>query len=143
MRNDRFRLSVYADHRSYIGNYRSLGTDGLLPEAAIVPDGTHYSGHDLLSRAGVDGTFDWETGVLSFRAGYYGTAFKDTVLTRAYDGLDLNFDVDFNATLIPASNWNALWEVHSVRDISSWLISVWTTLHTGEMFSVRPQAMFP
>ena len=93
VRNDRFRLSVYADHRSYIGNYRSLGTDGLLPEAAIVPDGTHYSGHDLLSRAGVDGTFDWETGVLSFRAGYYGTAFKDTVLTRAYDGLDLNFGI--------------------------------------------------
>ncbi len=93
VRNDKFRLSLYAMHRSYIGNYRSLGPDNTGGETEIVPDGTRFSGHDLLSEAGVDGSCDWETGILSFRAGYYGSALKDTVVNKAYDGVDIRFGI--------------------------------------------------
>ena len=93
VRNDKFRLSLYAMHRSYIGNYRSLGPDNTGGEAEIVPDGTRFSGHDLLSEAGIDGSCDWETGILSFRAGYYGSALKDTVVNKAYDGVDIRFGI--------------------------------------------------
>ncbi len=93
VRKEKFRLSLYGVHRSYIGSYRSLGVDGQMPRASIVPDGTRFSGHDLLTEAGVDGSFDWKTGVLSFRAGYYGTALKDTVVSKAYDGLDVKFGI--------------------------------------------------
>ena len=89
VRNDRFRLSLYAMHDSYVGRYRTLGLSDSGSEPAFMPDGSRYSGYDLESAAGVDGSLDWDTGVMSFRAGYYGTALKDTSVTRAYDGVDL------------------------------------------------------
>ena len=93
VRNERFRLSVYAQHRSYIGNYRTLGLVRQETASAIDKTGSGYSGYDMLSAAGVDGAFDWETGVLSFKAGYYGTALKDTTVTRGYNGVDLDFGI--------------------------------------------------
>ena len=93
VRNDMFRLSLYARHRSYVGNYRALGLDMSSDEAAIRPTGARFSGHDLLTEAGVAGSLDWETGIMNFRAGYYGTALMDTTVTRGYDGLELDFGV--------------------------------------------------
>lgn len=92
-KSDRFRLSVYANHRSYVGNYRSLTIKPLAGDAEIARGRRNYSGYDLVSTAGIDGSFDWENGILSFDAGYYGTALKDTVLNRGYDGLDLKFGI--------------------------------------------------
>ena len=70
VRNDKFRLSLYAQHRSYVGKYRALGLETVGGVTGIVPDGSRFSGHDLVTEAGIDGSFDWETGVLDFRTGY-------------------------------------------------------------------------
>ena len=91
----RFRMSVYAMHRSYIGKYRQLGVnssdDGLFAE--ISPVSGRFSGHDMLSEAGIDGSYDWDKGIFAFNAGYYGTALKDTLVKRGYDGFDLSLGI--------------------------------------------------
>ena len=109
VRNDRFRLSLYAMHDSYVGRYRTLGLSDSGSEPAFMPDGSRYSGYDLESAAGVDGSLDWNTGVMSFRAGYYGTALKDTSVTRAYDGVDLKFGLSSKQRL----------ETHFVYDLNA------------------------
>ena len=93
LKGDRFRLSLYAKHRSYVGKYRSLAPDMSAPVASVSPDGGRFSGYDLLSEAGVDGSYDWNKGLFRFQAGYYGTALKDTLVKRAYDGVDLKLGV--------------------------------------------------
>ena len=91
--NERFRLSVFASHRSYIGELRSLGPVLEVGPALMLPDGTRYDSYDMVSAAGVNGALDWDTGVFSFLAGYSGTALKDTIVTRSYDGADLKLRV--------------------------------------------------
>ena len=93
LRNDSFRLSVYALHRSYVGDYRSL-TPALSDGSLEIDSGnSRFYGYDLLSRGGVDGVYDWDGGIFHFDAGYYGTALKDTTVSRHYDGFDLKLGV--------------------------------------------------
>ena len=54
-----FRLNVYGTHRSYVGDYKvRLGS--------IEAD---LKGYDMLSRAGVDGRYDYASGAFTFDAG--------------------------------------------------------------------------
>lgn len=93
VRGRKFRMSLYARHRSYIGKYRSVGPvlTGNVP--VFTSDGGRYSGHDMVTEAGADGTLDWDKGVFSFRAGYVGTALRDTTVRRGYDGVAVNLGV--------------------------------------------------
>lgn len=103
VRNEKFRLSVFGSHRSYIGNYRALGAEAAGAGISIARTGTGFYGYDMLSKAGVDGSYDWDSGVFSFRAGYYGTALKDTVLTRGFNAFDL--DMKISSKLSPESHY--------------------------------------
>lgn len=77
-------LDVYANHRSYIGNYHDLsGVNGYEP----------WSGNDLRSRAGVDFTYDWNKTVLSAGVGYDGIAASRPGLRHAYNGMDVSFSL--------------------------------------------------
>jgi hypothetical protein len=51
------------------------------------------NGYDLETRAGLDGSYDWKSGVVDFDASYYGIASKDNVKTRHYDALDIKAGV--------------------------------------------------
>ena len=71
-----FQLDVHAAHRSYVGNYRALNNDA------------DWWGYDLLSKAGLDLTYDWKKVSLEMGASYYGVAVKDDVKKREYNALD-------------------------------------------------------
>lgn len=100
-----FNLSVYASHRSYIGKYRELApqsaiTDGSVANGTVTDGpmtvrrtGGYYNGYDLLSKAGISTSYDWGSGRVWLDAGYYGTALKDTLMTRGYDGVDISAGV--------------------------------------------------
>ena len=92
-----FQMSAYASHRSYSGNYHKigpvLGEDGIL---RLKEADEHFSGHDALTSAGLDGLYCWDKAILSFGAGYYGLAAKDTVMSRSYNALDFNARVRSN-----------------------------------------------
>ena len=91
-----FRMDVYAAHRSYVGGYRVFKPE-LSSDAPVVIDrwlesgGNHgyRQGYDLQTRAGVDGSYDWKSGVMDFDVSYYGIATKDYIKIRHYDALDV------------------------------------------------------
>ena len=96
-----FRMDVYGTHRSYIGRYRSFKPE-IPAEGPVVIDRWMQSGgnraysqvgYDLETRAGVDGSYDWKSGVVDFDASYYGIATKDDIKTRHYDALDIKAGV--------------------------------------------------
>lgn len=91
-----FRMDVYGSHRSYVGGYRMFKPEIPAEGPAVIdrwvqPGGEHgyRNGYDLETRAGVDGSYDWKTGVVDFDASYYGLASKNYIKTRHYDALDV------------------------------------------------------
>ena len=71
-----FTLDVYAEHDSYVGEYRAIGQN------------PSWNGYDLLSKAGADLGYDWKKACLDFGASYYGIADKDYRRSRAYNAVD-------------------------------------------------------
>ncbi len=91
-----FRMSLYAGHRSYFGDYHSVRPefkDGL---DRLKKSGDAFSGRDALTTAGFDGLYSWDKAILSFGVGYYGLAAKDSVMSREYNALDFNVRVRSN-----------------------------------------------
>ena len=105
VRNDMFRLSLYARHRSYVGNYRALGLDMSSDEAAIRPTGARFSGHDLLTEAGVAGSLDsWISGpgIMARRSG--------TPLSQG--GMTV---LNWTSALHPSTGWRIISYMMSMR----------------------------
>ena len=95
-----FKMDAYATHRSYVGKYRVFKPELSAGETAVVDrwvqsggDHSYRSGYDLMTRAGVDGSYDWTFGVFTFDASYYGVATQDDIKSRHYDALDLKMGV--------------------------------------------------
>ena len=87
-----FSLDVYANHHSYIGDYKTLALNG---EEA----GQTWNGYDLESKAGAAGRYDWKAGTFKFNANYYGLAGKNLLRNRSYDALDANLSIASNTDL--------------------------------------------
>ena len=74
-----FQFNVYGMHRSYFGDYKvRLGSFE-----------DRWQGFDMLSRAGVDGRYDYSSGAFSFDAGYFGIHTKQDVRTAGYNAFDV------------------------------------------------------
>lgn len=91
-----FQMSVYANHRSYFGDYHEIvpeyGQEGI----TLKKSGRFYNGYNSLTTAGFDGVCSWDRTILSFGAGYYGLASKDTVLSRSFNAVDLGARIRSN-----------------------------------------------
>lgn len=85
----RFQMSLYASHRSYLGDYLEIAAkvNEANPDerTKLVSTGGTYKGHDMLSTAGFEGRVKWENTDLAFGVGYYGLGSKDTIVTRYYN----------------------------------------------------------
>lgn len=96
LKSDAFRMSVYAHNRSYFGNWWNISASG--DEDAPVfdrPDKNDqtrkWSGPDVVSKAGINGKYDWNRTALRFEAGYYGLYQQDmNASSRTYDAMDVN-----------------------------------------------------
>ncbi len=80
---EKFRMDVYASHRSYIGNYRN----------PVKPADVLWKGYDMDSKAGVVLGCDWNTGSMGIDVGYYGLHQRDRRWDRGYNGLDASFGI--------------------------------------------------
>ena len=92
----RFQFSVYATHRSFIGNYHRLAPQQEGDTAgvwAFRKSGDHFKGYDLLTTAGFDGRVSWDKTLFSFGVGYYGLMTKDMIAKRGYNAADFNLRV--------------------------------------------------
>lgn len=96
LKNEAFRMNVFAHNRSYIGkwwNIASVGSeDGFVfdrPDKES-PD-RKWSGPDVVSGAGLNGKYDWNGAALRFEAGYYGLYQHNmNASARSFNALDLN-----------------------------------------------------
>ncbi len=91
-----FRMSLYAGHGSYFGNYHEIRPEQKDGIYHLKGSGNSFSGHDALTTAGFDGLYSWDKAILSFGVGYYGLAAKDTVMSRTYNAVDFNVRVRSN-----------------------------------------------
>ncbi len=95
-KTDAFRMKVYASHNSFIGNYWKM-VQPAPGESVAVMDGIRgdkdakWHGHDLSTKAGVDGVYDWRNGRLDFGVSYDGIHQSDNALreiSRAYNAFE-------------------------------------------------------
>lgn len=87
----KFRLSVYGHHNSYFGGYRGVGlfeNDG--NNIVDISNQRGYKGYNSSSRAGVNGSYDWKSGVIYLDLSYLGVAAKDSSMVRSMDGANLS-----------------------------------------------------
>lgn len=79
----KFKMDVYASHRSYIGRY--LPVEGVRD--------SDWKGYALYSRAGADGHLNLDKLRMGFDVGYLGTAQDDFMRRRSYNALDMSLDI--------------------------------------------------
>lgn len=92
-----FKVDAYAFHRSYVGQYRKFRPELVEGETVMIERMKLHGGdrtnrqvyYDLETRAGVDGSYDWKAGSVTFDASYYGLASEDYLKSRHYDALDI------------------------------------------------------
>ncbi len=79
-----FRMNVYATHRSFAGNYWNMGmrsgNNGFQVVDRVGKDyegERTWSGYDFFTGAGVNGRYDWNSGLFRFDVRYEGIQQKD------------------------------------------------------------------
>ena len=89
-----FKMNLYASHRSYIGDYRTIeqsGTNGELVRSDVAEP---WKGADSRTDAGICGTYDWRKGAFSYDLAYLGIHSKDYIMkTRAFNGVNASMNV--------------------------------------------------
>ncbi|MDD6252982.1 MAG: hypothetical protein PUA96_02845 [Bacteroidales bacterium] len=86
----RFRMSLYATHRSFIGKY---GIEGLDAKSNIDLLDGKMDGYDMETRAGIRGRADFDKGFLSFDAGYQGIHTKDSISAVGWNAANASLRV--------------------------------------------------
>ena len=92
---ERFKMDVYANHRSYVGEYGKADLPDPAAEKAVLKLRRSYgrTDYDMLTRAGVDGRYDWTGGTVRADVGYYGIAERFGDSGNLYNALDVKAGV--------------------------------------------------
>ena len=92
---ERFKMDVYARHRSYVGEYRKVDAPDLLQKDVNLKMKSSYgrADYDFLTQAGVDARYDWADGTVRLDAGYYGIAERYGSQSNMYNALDVRAGV--------------------------------------------------
>ena len=92
------KMNIYATHKSYIGDYREIGTVQYKENAFCFDwiDNKKWNGYDLMTKAGANLAYGWKVGVLDFNVNYFGLAGKNNSGTRGYDAVDVNLSLASN-----------------------------------------------
>ena len=92
---ERFKMDVYARHRSYVGEYRKVDAPDLSQKDVNLKMKSSYrrADYDFLTQAGVDARYDWADGTVRLDAGYYGIAERYGSQGNMYNALDVRAGV--------------------------------------------------
>ena len=89
LQKEKYRMSVYATHQSYFGRYHdfALGTpqDGIIP---VVKSGGKMNGYLADTKAGIDGTFNWDGGLVTLDLGFRNRMANDAYHYQKMSGLE-------------------------------------------------------
>ena len=92
---ERFKMDVYARHRSYVGEYCKVDAPDLSQNDVNLKMKSSYgrADYDFLTQAGVDARYDWADGTVRLDAGYYGLAERYGRQSNMYNALDVRAGV--------------------------------------------------
>ena len=92
---ERFKMDVYASHRSYVGEYHSADPPDPSQETVNLRMRNSYGrvDYDFLTKAGMDARYDWADGTVRVDAGYYGLAERYGRQNNRYNALDVRAGV--------------------------------------------------
>ena len=92
---ERFKMDIYARHRSYVGEYRKVDAPDLSQKDVNLKMKSSYgrADYDFLTQAGVDARYDWADGTVRLDAGYYGIAERYGSQSNMYNALDVRAGV--------------------------------------------------
>lgn len=92
---ERFKMDVYASHRSYVGEYHSADLPDPSQETVNLRMRNSYGrvDYDFLTKAGMDARYDWADGTVRVDAGYYGLAERYGRQNNRYNALDVRAGV--------------------------------------------------
>ena len=89
VQKEKFRMSVYATHHSYFGRYHvfALGepVDGVTP---VVKFGDKMKGYLADTKAGIDGVYNWDGGLVSLDLGFRNRMADDAFHYQKISGLE-------------------------------------------------------
>ena len=92
---EKFKMDVYARHRSYVGEYRKVDAPDLSQKDVNLKMKSSYgrADYDFLTQAGLDARYDWADGTVRLDAGYYGIAERYGSQSNMYNALDVRAGV--------------------------------------------------
>lgn len=91
---ERFKMDVYARHRSYVGEYRKADLPDPSQEVNLRMKSSYgRADYDFLTQAGMDARYDWADGTVRLDAGYYGLAERYGRQSNMYNALDVRAGV--------------------------------------------------
>ena len=92
---ERFKMDIYARHRSYVGEYRAADKPDASQEVVDLKMKKSYNraDYDFLTQAGMDARYDWANGTVRVDAGYYGIAERYGKQNNLYNALDVKAGV--------------------------------------------------
>ena len=84
-----WKVNVYADHRSFFGRYRGISPSAMATGWSLKDDGSRHTGYDALTKAGVNGSRTWSSGVADLDVAYGNRLAKDPFVRRAANSVDI------------------------------------------------------
>lgn len=89
LQKEKYRMSVYATHQSYFGRYHdfALGApqDGIIP---VIKSGEKMKGYLADTKAGIDGTYNWDGGLVTLDLGFRNRMANDAYHYQKMSGLE-------------------------------------------------------
>lgn len=89
-----YKMDVYASHRSYVGDYRTIVPFASGNEVQLVDSGADWKGYDMATDAGVSGVYDWKKGTFDYSLSYMGIHSKDYLKARSFDTANMSLGVE-------------------------------------------------
>lgn len=131
VRTQKFRLNVFGNHHSYVGQYRNLG----IQDGVVKYDGTRYSGAGAYTDAGVNGVLGWTGGIFTADLRYRNIIGSDKVMNnvqhivqfqgrvKSNEDAPLAYEVGTRMTNLtglahPNAPYSTFSEFHSLTDAS-------------------------
>ena len=120
VRKERFRLGLYANHHSYFGRYHEFeAVNEEFTNWAFQTTGEKHSGFLSDTRAGVDGSYGWNSGVASLDVSYFHRMADNHVLFRKMGGIQASGRVRSLPSDEPHFLYDAAVKYHFLGDDSS------------------------
>lgn len=119
----RLRMSAYASHYSYFGDYRNIALDG---SGQLGKTGGSWNGYDMKTVAGVSGRADFAKARLTFDVNYTGIHTKDSLTDAGYNAASAGIRVQSLRPMTEGISYDVAFKYRfSSQGLGDGYVTVW------------------